>query len=129
MRDLQNHEDNLLIEREILEYDIHAILTADPDTPDLLAHLFIKLKRAIENELRPANQVSETLKVAIELTYLHTKAHAAALELYTLYQQGQALVGDFPLNLINAAIERCKMDHEFKCEANEPPDKENDSEE
>src|SRR4051812_5861728 len=79
MRDLQNHEDNLLIEREILEYDIHAILTADPDAPNLLAHLFIKLKRAIENELRPASQISDTLKVTIELTYLHTKVHAAAL--------------------------------------------------
>ena len=129
MRDLQNHEDDLLIEREILESYIQGILTADPDTPDLLAHLFVKFKRAIEDELRPANQVSETLKVAIELTYLHTKAHAAALELYTLYQQGQALVRDFPLELINAAIERCKMNHEFKCEANEPPDEESDSEE
>jgi hypothetical protein len=129
MRDLQNHEDDLLIEREILEYDIPAILTAVPDAPDLLAHLFIKLKRAIENESQPTNQIRETLKIVIELTYLRTKAHAAALELYTLYQQGQALVGDFPLNLINAAIERCKMDHEFKHEANEPPDEESDSEE
>src|SRR5436305_11375798 len=122
MRDLQNHEDDLLIEREILEYDIHAILTAVPDAPDLLAHLFIKLKRAIENELRPANQVSETLKVAIELTYFHTKAHAAALELYTLYQQGQALVGDFRLNLINAAIERCNMNDEHEWAGNVPPE-------
>ena len=44
----------------------------------------------------------------IELIYLHTDAHKAALKLYVLSLEGQLKPQDEPLQLINAAIERGK---------------------
>jgi hypothetical protein len=129
MENLENNEENLLIDLEILESYIKLILTADPDAPDLLAHLLVKLKKAIEIELQPQNQISDTLNVAIELTYLHTKAHTAALKLYTLYQRGELMIQDYPLELINAAIERSRPGDEFNCEADKKANGETDSEE
>jgi hypothetical protein len=129
MEGLQNHEEDLLIDREILESYIRMIVNADPDAPDLLAHLFVKFKSGLENKLYPPSQICETLKVAIELTYLHTKAHAAALKLYTLYQQGELLIQDYPLSLINAAIERSTVRDELKGEISKPLNEESNSEE
>ena len=42
----------------------------------------------------------------IELLYLHTTAHKAALKLYVLSLEGNLKPQDEPLNLINAALER-----------------------
>ncbi len=53
-------------------------------------------------------QASQTLLNGIELMYLHTKAHKAALKLYVLSLEGNLKPGDEPLNLINGAIERGK---------------------
>jgi hypothetical protein len=129
MEDLQDHNENLLIDRETLESHIKGIITADPEAPDLLAHLLVKLKRAVENGIRQASQINETLQVAIELAYLHTEAHSAALRLYTLYQQGELLVQDFPLALINAAIDRSRVGEEFESETNNQPNEKTDSKE
>ncbi|MDT4895245.1 MAG: hypothetical protein QOH25_322 [Acidobacteriota bacterium] len=51
-------------------------------------------------------QASKTLLNGIELIYLHTSAHKAALKLYVLSLEGKLKPQDEPLNLINAAIER-----------------------
>ena len=118
MQGLQDNDEDLLIDREILDSHIKGIVTADSDAPDLLAHLFVKLKRALENGIQTTSQINQTLQVAIELTYLHTEAHAAALKLYTLYQQGELLIQDFPLTLINAALERSRASDEFNQETN-----------
>jgi hypothetical protein len=129
MEDLQNHDEDLLIDREILGSHIKRIVTADPDAPDLLAYLFVKFKRAIENGIQPVSQIKETLQVAIELTYLHTEAHAAALKLYLLYRQGELLIQDFPLALINAAINRSRGGDESKSRTNNQPNEKADSKE
>ena len=52
------------------------------------------------------HQSSARLAAAIELTFTHSRAHAAALRLYLLSQEGQLKVEDEPVRLINAAIER-----------------------
>jgi hypothetical protein len=129
VEEAQDREENLLIDREILESFIERILNCDPDTPDLLAHLFVKFQRAIEDQQQPTNRITNTLKVAIELIYIRTDAHAAALKLYLLYQQGHLLVKDYPLDLINAAIERSSAGDKVKGETNQIATEEKDSEE
>jgi len=129
MEDLQDDDKNLLIDREILESHIRGIATAAPDAPDLLVHLLVRLKRAVENGIRQASQINETLQVAIELAYLYTEAHAAALKLYTLYQQGELLVRDFPLALINAAIDRSQAGEEFESATTDQLNEKGDSKE
>ncbi len=53
-------------------------------------------------------QASQTLLNGIELIYLHTNAHKAAIKLYVLSLEGKLKPEDEPLNLINAAIERAE---------------------
>ena len=99
-------EENLLITREELAGDIASILKGDEYSPEALAHLFIIFKEAIAGGLEGINRTRETLAAAAELTFTHSRAHAAALRLYLLSQEGQLKVGDEPVRLINAAIER-----------------------
>jgi hypothetical protein len=56
--------------------------------------------------LEGINRARETLAAAVELTFTHSRAHAAALRLYLLSQEGQLKVEDEPVRLITAAIER-----------------------
>jgi hypothetical protein len=51
-------------------------------------------------------RASEILSNGIEVSYLYTKAHKAAIELYVLSLEGELKPPDEPLNLINGAIER-----------------------
>ena len=53
-------------------------------------------------------QASRTLLDGIELLYLYTNAHKAAVKLYVLSLEGNLKPQDEPLNLINAAFERGK---------------------
>jgi hypothetical protein len=129
MENPDDDEEDLVIDREILESFIKRILTADPDAADLLAHLFVKFKKALGTDLQQASQLSETLRVAIELIYLQTEAHTAALELYNLYQRGELLIRDYPLDLIHGAIERSKAANRPEDDIDEQPKEESDSEE
>jgi hypothetical protein len=99
-------EENLLIDRETLASNIGYILDNDPDAPDILARLFVELRRAIDGGLQGINRVRNTLMAAVEMTYLHSRSHVAALTLYRLAQEGQLKVEDEPTRLINSAIER-----------------------
>src|SRR2546423_6227974 len=99
-------EENLLFTREELASDIASILKGDEHSPEALAHLFIILREAVAGGLEGINRTSSTLAAAVELTFTHSRAHAAALRLYLLSQEGQLKVEDEPVRLINAAIER-----------------------
>jgi hypothetical protein len=99
-------EEKLLFTREELASDITSILKGDADSPEALAHLFIIFREAIAGGLEGINRTSETLAAAIEMTFAHSRAHAAALRLYLLSQEGRLKVEDEPVGLINAAIER-----------------------
>jgi hypothetical protein len=99
-------DDNLLTDREDLALDIKAILGGSPHAPEIMARLLLSFRRGIESGLGGMNQTRETLSSAVELIYLHSGAHAAALRLYLLAQQGELKFEDEPLNLINAAIGR-----------------------
>jgi hypothetical protein len=102
-------DDNLLTDREDLALDIAAILGGSPHAPGIMARLFLSFQHGIESGLQGMNRTSETLSAAIELIYLHSGAHAAALRLYLLAQRGELKFEDEPLNLINAAIGRSTM--------------------
>jgi hypothetical protein len=73
---------------------------------EALARLLFTLKRAIDSGPEGAMRASRTLLNGIELVYLHTNAHKAALKLYVLSLEGDLKPQDEPLRLINAAIER-----------------------
>jgi len=102
----RNDEENLLFTREDLAADIASILRGDEYSPEKLAQLFIILREAIAGGLEGINRASETLAAAVELTFAHSRAHAAALRLYLLAQEGRLKVEDEPVRLIGAAIER-----------------------
>ena len=99
-------DENLLIAREELACDIASILRGDEHSPEALAHLFIIFREAIAGGLEGINRTRETLAAAVELTFTHSRAHAAALRLYLLSQEGRLKVEDEPVRLITAAIER-----------------------
>ncbi len=96
----------LLFDREELASDIEGILKGDTHSPEVLARLFVSFRQAIDGGLQGINQTRKALGTAIELIYLHSRAHGAALRLYRLLLEGQLKVEDEPINLISAAIER-----------------------
>lgn len=81
-------------------------LCEDSAGVEALARLLFTLKKAIDSGPEGAMRASETLLNGIELIYLHTDAHRAALKLYVLSLEGNLKPQDEPLKLINAAVER-----------------------
>jgi hypothetical protein len=104
--DRASEDENLLFCREELASDIALILKGDEYSPEALAHLFIILRGAMASGLEGIRRTSETLGAAVELTFAHSRAHAAALRLYLLAQEGRLKAEDEPVSLIGAAIER-----------------------
>lgn len=87
---------------------LEPVLCQDEAAVELLARLLFTIRKAIESGPEGAMQASKTLLNGIELIYLHTKAHKAALKLYVLSLEGNLKPQDEPLNLINGAIGRSK---------------------
>jgi hypothetical protein len=96
----------LLTDREDLASDIELILSGDPHAPEILARLFLSFWRAIGSGLQGINRTSEALLAAVELTFAHSRAHAAACKLYRLSLEGHLNVEDEPVTLLDAAIGR-----------------------
>lgn len=63
-------------------------LCQDADAVDVLARLLFTIKKAIDTDQEGVTQASQTLLNGIELIYLHTNAHKAALKLYVLSLEG-----------------------------------------
>jgi hypothetical protein len=96
----------LLFAREELASDIASILKGDEHSPEALAHQLILLREAVAGGLEGINLAHGTLRAAVELTFTHSRAHAAALRLYLLAREGRLRVEDEPVRLIGAAVER-----------------------
>lgn len=107
--DYRRDKETLLFSRGELAADIAAILKGDADSPDALAQLFVVLREAIAGGLEGINRTSGTLAAAVELAFTHSRAHAAALRLYVLSQEGRLRVEDEPVRLLGAAIARGTM--------------------
>jgi hypothetical protein len=99
-------EENPLIDRETLAAKIEHILGGEPDAPDALASLFVELRQGLEGGLRGINRTHDTLALAVEVTYLHSRTHSSALSLYRLSQEGLLKIEDEPLALLDDAIAR-----------------------
>ncbi|HVF50084.1 MAG TPA: hypothetical protein VNA19_08355 [Pyrinomonadaceae bacterium] len=97
---------DVMLERESLAESIESILSGEAGAADALAGLFVEFKQAIDGGLKGINRAREALLEAVELAYLHSRAHEAALRLNVLSQEGQLKVADEPVRLIEAAIER-----------------------
>ena len=83
-------------------------LGQDAAAIECLARLLFRVKKSIDNGPEGAIQASRALLGSIELLYLYTDTHKAAVKLYLLSLEGNLRPQDEPLNLINAAFERGK---------------------
>ena len=97
---------NLLADDLTWKAILEPALCKDSAGVEALARLLFTLKMAIDGGPEGAMRASQTLLDGIELTYLHTDAHRAALKLYVLSLEGNLKPQDEPLQLINGAIER-----------------------
>ena len=105
---MQCQSEKLLADDEAWAAILEPVLCQDEAAVELLARLLFTIRKGIDSGPEGAMQASKTLLNGIELIYLHTKAHKAALKLYVLSLEGNLKPEDEPLNLINGAIERGK---------------------
>jgi hypothetical protein len=104
--DAETASENLLADGETWAAILEPALCQDADVVDVLARLLFTIKKAIDIDPDGVIRAGQTLQNGIELAYLHTNAHKAALKLYVLSLEGNLHPQDEPLRLINAAIER-----------------------
>lgn len=83
-------------------------LCKDSAAVECLARLLFILRKEINSGSAGVRRASKILSKGIDVLYLYTDAHRAALKLYVLSLEGELKPQDEPLNLINAAIERGK---------------------
>ena len=98
-----------LADKETWAAVLEPALCQDTAAVECLARLLFAIKRAIDSGPEGVVQASKTLLDGIELIYLYTNAHEAAVKLYVLSLEGKLKPQDEPLNLINAALERGKQ--------------------
>lgn len=83
-------------------------LCKDAAGVECLARLLFILRKEINSGSAGVRRASEILSNGIDVLYLYTDTHKAALELYRLSLSGDLKPPDEPLKLISAAIERGK---------------------
>ncbi len=98
--------EHLLADEEDWAAILEPTLCQDAAAIECLARLLFRIKRAIDGGAEGAMQASGALLYSIELLYLYTNAHKAAVKLYVLSLEGNLKPQDEPFNLINAALER-----------------------
>lgn len=104
--ELPENNERLIVDQEWLAGAVESILKGDPHAPETMAQMFISFRDAIGSGLRGMNQLDEALVATIEIIYLQSRAHVAALKLYVLAQEGHLRVEDEPLNVLGGAIAR-----------------------
>jgi hypothetical protein len=104
--DVPGGDMRLLFERDWLESQVELILGGGPKGADALARLLDAFRDAIDGGLRGVEAAREGILTTIELAYLRTGEHAAALRLYRLSLEGRLKPGDEPAQLIGAAVAR-----------------------
>lgn len=81
-------------------------LCKDVAAVESLARLLFIMREEINSGPEGVLRASKVLSNGIEVMYLYTNAHQAALKLYLLSLRGELQPQDEPVNLINAAINR-----------------------
>jgi len=100
------NENELLVDNETWTAILEPELCKDSAAVECLARLLFVIKKEINSGAKGVIRASKILSNGIELIYLYTNVHKAALELYVLSLEGQLKPEDEPLNLINGAIKR-----------------------
>jgi hypothetical protein len=98
--------ESLLVDEETWRAILEPSLCEDSAAVEILARLLFTLKKAIDSGPEGVMRVSHTLLRGVELIYLYTEAHKAALKLYVLSLEGNLDPLDEPLRLINSALAR-----------------------
>ena len=101
-------KDDLLADNESWINILEPELCKDSAAVELLARVLFRLRKEINSGSAGVMRASKILSNGIDVLYLYTDAHKAALKLYVLSLEGELKPQDEPLNLINAAIERGK---------------------
>lgn len=96
----------LVVDHEDWAAILEPALCQDPAVVECLARLLFTIKKAIDNEPDGVEQASRALLAGIEVAYLYTDVHKAALKQYLLSLTGELKPQDEPLQLINEAIKR-----------------------
>lgn len=81
-------------------------LCKDAAAVESLARLLFTIKKEINSGSGGVRKANKILSNGIDVLYLYTDSHKAALELYRLFLEGDLPAQDEPLRLINAAIGR-----------------------
>ena len=100
------NEKDLPVDNETWLSVLEPELCKDTAAVESLARLLFIIKREINNGPEGVIRASKMLSNGIDVMYLYTKAHKAALELFVLSLGGELKPQDEPLNLITAAIKR-----------------------
>lgn len=100
--------DDLLADDESWINILEPELCKDTAAVELLARLLFTIKKEINSGSAGVRRASKILSNGIDVIYLYTDAHKAALELYVLSLSGELKPQDEPLNLIKAVIGRNK---------------------
>ncbi|HWW75888.1 MAG TPA: hypothetical protein VNZ44_10845, partial [Pyrinomonadaceae bacterium] len=81
---MECQSENLLAEEDTWRAILEPYLCEDTAAVEILARLLLTLKKAIDSGPEGAGRASLTLLRGVELMYLYTDAHKAALKLYVL---------------------------------------------
>jgi phage-related baseplate assembly protein len=100
--------EHLLADEEDWAAILEPTLRQDATAVECLSRLLFRIKRAIDSGPEGAMRASRALLDGIELLYLYTNPHKAAVRLYVLSLEGNLQPQEEPLNLVNAALERGK---------------------
>jgi hypothetical protein len=101
-------KDDLLADDETWINILEPELCKDSAAVECLARLLFTIRKEINSGSAGVRRASKILSNGIDVVYLYTNAHKAAIELYVLSLEGNLPAQDEPLPLINAAIERGK---------------------
>jgi hypothetical protein len=99
----------LLVDHQTWINILEPELCKDAAAVECLARLLFAIRKEINSGKEGVKRASQILLEGIEIIYLYTNTHKAALKLYVLSLEGELKPEDEPLNLINAAIERDRI--------------------
>ncbi|HEU4596817.1 MAG TPA: hypothetical protein VFS10_16885 [Pyrinomonadaceae bacterium] len=103
-----SNQSDLLADEQTWLNILEPELRKDAAAVECLVRLLFLIKKEINDGPEGVMRASQILSNGIEVMYLYTNAHKAALKLYVLSLAGELRPQDEPLNLINATIERNK---------------------
>lgn len=107
---------DFVFDEEALRSYFEVILSDNPCAADCMAQVLVRFKEAIESGEEGIARAIKSLSDGVELMYVRTEVHRAALKLYTLSQLGYVRPEDEPMAVLGPAIERSLAEAEHEAE-------------